>query len=97
MFELTGGIIEAFTGYILGRFQVKSTTAQQMSIVSVSLLLGLIFFIGYGTHSLLFPSPKAPDNWAYGLAVFSISVSFFAFLIINIDIWWKNRSMKTKE
>ena len=97
MFELFGGIIEALTGYILGRFQTKNTIAQQISIVSVSLLLGLIFFIGYGAHSLLFPSSKAPDNWAYGLAVFSISVSFFAFLIINIDIWWKKRKMKIKE
>lgn len=96
MFELFGGIIEALSGYILGRFQAKDTTAKQVSIIAVSLLCGLIFFVGNAIHDGIFPPPKVNHSWGFDLAIFSLAISVIIYGLIILDIWWKNKKVKSK-
>ena len=96
MFELIGGLIEASAGYLTGRFQASNKTASHISIAVVSLLCGLILFIGLGAYELIFPSPKIPENWGYALILFSVAISLFSFLCLELDYWWKRRKAKSQ-
>jgi hypothetical protein len=91
MSELIGGLVEALSGYLVGRFHNTKKSASHISRISISLMCGLIFFIGYGIQSLIFPSPHAPESWGYGLVFFSLAVSTLIYLMIMIDFWLERK------
>lgn len=91
MFDIVGGLIEALSSYIFGRHQFKKTTAFQLSSILVSLVCGLILFIGYGLYELIYPTPNPKfDTWKF-LTLLSILFSLFTYLSIVIDHLIKER------
>ncbi len=91
MFELIGGIVEALTGYLVGRFQATNKSASHISAIAVSLLCGLIFFLGLGIYDLFYPAPR---NRLSSLILFPLGFSMIIYLIIVIDFWIKRKKAK---
>nr|VFK41573.1 MAG: hypothetical protein BECKTC1821E_GA0114239_101217 [Candidatus Kentron sp. TC] len=90
MSEFISGFIETISGYLIGRFQASGRVATHISATIISFLCGLIFFISYGIHGLLFPAQNGKDLLP-GLLVFSLGVSLCVYFLIRIDIWLKKK------
>src|SRR6218665_852310 len=75
MFELITTALEAISGYLVGKFGAKSSTARHSSLVFLSFVLGGIFFISFGVYELIFPSANPKGNIFVGFIFFSICQS----------------------
>ena len=96
MFELVGTLVEAVAGYLGGWFQGSKRAESHVGMLVLSLLCGLVAFVGYGVYELVAPSPKRPDDWAYALALFSLLASILMFLLLELVAWIEKKRAKSR-
>ena len=99
MFDLIGSFVEAISGYLVGRFKSRSKTAVHLSMIFVSLLVGLVFFVGYGAYELLFPAPNPMEiwrnNWVLLLLMMSAGMSLLVYIVLIIDYFLSHKGSRT--
>lgn len=94
MTELISSFVEAISGYLIGRFHTNARVAKQISLITLSLVTGILFFTAFGLYELSSPAPNPMGNVWLGLLFFSVCLSIIVYLILLIDILVKNRKKK---
>lgn len=95
MTELISMVPEAIAGYLISQFKIKSAMASQISLIVLSLTIGMLFFCAFGASELISPSPNPMGNVWLGLLFFSLSVSAITYLIFIVDYLLKKRKKQT--
>ncbi|MCM2480264.1 hypothetical protein [Serpentinimonas maccroryi] len=97
-FDFVGDLVEPIAGHLVGRFKSRPRTAVHLSMFLVSLLVGLVFFVGYGVYELLFPAPNPMKiwggHWVYPLLLISAVISLFVYVILIIDYYTSRKRPK---
>lgn len=83
--------MEGLSNYLIGHHQTRRKSAFQLSAVAVSLLCGVICFVGYGVYELVFPAPNPKGNMWLFLLFLSSCVAVFAYIVIVVDHLIKKR------
>jgi len=95
MADLIGSVLEAASGYWVGRLKQKGLLVLHSTMLAFSLICGIIFFVAYGLYYLIFPSPNLPVNFYYGLALISLILSIVIYLIlvlILVEERWRSHT-----
>lgn len=97
MLELISTLLEAISGYFIGRFRASRSAATHISLIAISVALGIIFFCVFGIYELIFPAPNPIGNVWIGLLYFSLGISFITYLMLLIDYLIKLRKKEKNE
>lgn len=87
-------MLEAIAGYFISRLKIKSAMASQISLIVLSLAIGILFFCAFGVSEVIYPSPNPMGNVWLGLFVFSLAVFATTYLILLVGYLLEKRKNK---
>lgn len=91
MIEVISTILEAMSGFIVGRFNASNSTAQHFSRICLAAVIGLAFFSAFGIYEFISPAPNPMGNIWLGLFTIALCVSIISYAILLIDYYIKKK------
>jgi hypothetical protein len=91
MLEFLNALFEVIWVDFIGRFIASRSLATHISLITISVALGISFFLVFGAYELIFPAQNPRGNIWIVLLCFSLGISFVTYLILLIGYLIKLR------
>jgi hypothetical protein len=85
MLEFLNALFEAIWVDFIGRFIASRSLTTHISLIVISVALGISFFLVFGAYELIFPVQNPHGNIWIGLLCFSLGISFLTYLVLLIE------------
>lgn len=97
-FDFTGGLVQIIADHLVNRFKGRPRMAMHISMILASLLVGLIFFAGFGVYELVFPAPNPMEiwgwHWVFSLLLISTALSLLIYIALLVDYFTSHNRSK---